>query len=197
MIASQAGLTRVISGVQLPPTGPYTHSSLPAWFRQAGFYRSLMPLDTRHKAVEVLINSLHSDIWWTPSLSMLPSPPTAIYPAPETQSNSNRRLKQRLGGTTQRNLLIMTAMISKTRTVMMEMVTILFVAILRPLVPRPSVRCDTCSPACHLLQSLVTPIGIPLTLQQRRSRMLDRLPLPTEVCQRVPTNIFRLESNAM
>ena len=47
-------------------------------------------------------------------------------------------------------------------------------------------------PTCHPPQRLNAPIHIPLTLQQRLPRMLDRLPLHLQICQRAPSNILRL-----
>ena len=52
-------------------------------------------------------------------------------------------------------------------------------------------------PPRHALQSLVTPIRITLTLQQRPTRMLNRLPLPAQVRKGIAANILRLERNPL
>lgn len=93
----------------------------------------------------------------------------------------------------QLNLLQITAIISSTSTVIMQTVIIRFVAIL------PSISISllkTASPTGlrddlptrHPPQRLHTPIHIPLTLQQRRIRMLNRLPLPMQIRQRTRPN---------
>ena len=48
------------------------------------------------------------------------------------------------------------------------------------------------SPTSHPPQRLNTPIHIPLTLQHRLPRMLNRLPLQLQIRQRAPPNILRL-----
>jgi len=52
-------------------------------------------------------------------------------------------------------------------------------------------------PTRHPPQSLHTPIHIPLTLQHRRPRMLNRLPLHLQVRQRIPSNPLRLMRNPL
>ncbi len=47
-------------------------------------------------------------------------------------------------------------------------------------------------PTRHPPERLHTAIHIPLTLQHRRPRMLNRLPLQLQICQRAPSDIFRL-----
>ena len=52
-------------------------------------------------------------------------------------------------------------------------------------------------PTCHPPQRLDTPIHIPLALQQRLSRMLNRFPLHLQIRQRTPSNILRLVGNPL
>lgn len=47
-------------------------------------------------------------------------------------------------------------------------------------------------PTSHPPQRLHTPIHIPLTLQHRLPRMLNRFPLQLQVCQRASSDIFCL-----
>ena len=47
-------------------------------------------------------------------------------------------------------------------------------------------------PTRHPPQRLNTPIHIPLTLQHRRPRMLNRLPLQLQIRQCAPSNLLRL-----
>ena len=52
-------------------------------------------------------------------------------------------------------------------------------------------------PTCHPPQRLDTPIHIPLTLEQRLPRMLNRFPLHLQIRQCAPSNILRLVRNPL
>jgi hypothetical protein len=95
------------------------------------------------------------------------------------------------------NLLTITAIIRSTSTVMIAIVTILFVAILGKI--RQHKSCSIASPQArqipsrHSLERLVAPVRVPLTLQKSTPRVLNDLALARKIRQRIAPNILRLE----
>lgn len=85
------------------------------------------------------------------------------------------------------NLLIMTATIRRTKTVMMDMVMIRFVAILIDLVSHacPGGAAGFTLPSRHPSQRLDAPVDITLAVEQCVVCVLDHLALPLQVRQGV------------
>jgi uncharacterized membrane protein YbjE (DUF340 family) len=81
------------------------------------------------------------------------------------------------------NLLTMTAIIKSTNTVIIAIVTILFVAILviRQHNSSPTSPDVRHIPSRHASQRFVTPVCVALTLKKSTSRVLDGFPLSCEV----------------
>lgn len=94
------------------------------------------------------------------------------------------------------NLLTITATINITKTVIIATVTILLVAILR--IVSAICTCLVFSPKTwkipsgHASQCLITPVRISFALEQCTSRVLDRLSLPAEICERISADLLRV-----
>jgi branched-subunit amino acid ABC-type transport system permease component len=98
------------------------------------------------------------------------------------------------------NLLMMTARIRRTRTVMMAIVIILFVAILiivsrtSPVYSRSR---ESALPTSHLLQCLVASIGVALALKKSAPCVFDDLSLPGQIGKSVATDVFCFKSDTL
>src|ERR1700744_5627668 len=94
------------------------------------------------------------------------------------------------------NLLKITATISSTNTVIIDMVIIRFVAILSPVSNAYKIGEETV-PTGHAPERLDAPVRVALAVLQRHARALDGLALPAQGGECVAANLLRLERDAL
>ncbi len=101
------------------------------------------------------------------------------------------------------NLLKMTAIMSRTKRVMMEIVITRFVAILEHCQRRGAWHAILADwkpgtvPTCHAPQCFHTTVDIALALEQHTRRVMDNIPLPLQVGQRVRADCLGLISQGL